>query len=549
MENEILEAISHIKNVSKKSPTAEKILNHISKTSASNIDLTFVNKTIKQLISKNKINDNFKIIVEPKNGILNQSIDEVQTEEFNETLDGSPTAPQFVDEKELEILIIATIATLKRKKKKCGLEEVFNLVKISLETGLTRENFNECLGNLISNKSVKHITINSRECLSLPKDDSNNHDDSNNNDDTISHDNTVSHDDTCVLKEDFNSYQVKCIKELQNVKEAFLKKLSDIEQNLEKNLEKKEYDEKYERLLNQLEKENLFLKDEIIRKDKIINNLLDNFSNRVPNHSDYVTYKNTEVSSQTDQQNINNMQTSTASSNYHEKENDKNHKIRNFSQNNSKTCDKIHVNKNANNNTKAREPLDQADKKSESEEIIEQSNPNTLHKKRPCTIIVGDSTVKHLHGKSIANKTSRDNIILVKPFPGARTKAMKHYVSPDLEKKPDLVILHTGTNDLKSDSSPEEIANEITSLALSVKEKGHQIAVSGILPRGDRFSKKAKDVNDCLEIKCKEHNIDVISHENINTRSHLNQDRLHPNRKGQYMMGNNFSTFINNFYF
>ena len=328
--------------------------------------------------------------MEPKNGILNQSIDEVQTEEFNETLDGSPTAPQFVDEKELEILIIATIATLKIKNKKCGPEEVFNLVKISLETGLTRENFNECLSNLISNKSVKNITINSRECLSLPKDNSNNHDDSNNNDDTISHDNTVSHDDTCVLKEDFNSYQVKCIKELHNVKEAFLKKLSDIKQNLEKNLEKKEYDEKYERLLNQLEKENLFLKDEIIRKDKIINNLLDNFSNRVPEHSDYVTYKNTEVSSQTDQQNTNNMQTSTASSNYHEKENDKNHKIRNFSQNNSKTCDKIHVNKNTNNNTKGREPLDEADKKSESEEIIEQSNPNTLHKKRPCTIIVGD---------------------------------------------------------------------------------------------------------------------------------------------------------------
>ena len=158
------------------------------------------------------------------------------------------------------------------------------------------------------------------------------------------------------------------------------------------------------------------------------------FSNRVPENSDYVTYKNTEVSSQTDQQNINNIQTSTASSNYHEKENDENHKIRNFSQPNSKTCDKIHVNKNTNNNTKGRELLDQAYKKSESEGIIEQSNPNTLHKKRPCTIIVGDSTVKHLHGKCIANKTSRDNIILVKPFPGARTKAMKHYVSPDSEK-------------------------------------------------------------------------------------------------------------------
>ena len=99
MENEILEAISHIKNVSKKSPTAEKILNHISKTSASNIDLTFVNETSKQLIAKNKINDNFKTIVEPENGNLNQSTDEVQTDGFNEILDGSATAPQFVDEK------------------------------------------------------------------------------------------------------------------------------------------------------------------------------------------------------------------------------------------------------------------------------------------------------------------------------------------------------------------------------------------------------------------------------------------------------------------
>ena len=55
--------------------------------------MTFVNETIKQFIAKNKINDNFKIIVEPENGNLNQSTDEVQTDEFNEALDGDPTAP------------------------------------------------------------------------------------------------------------------------------------------------------------------------------------------------------------------------------------------------------------------------------------------------------------------------------------------------------------------------------------------------------------------------------------------------------------------------
>ena len=42
------------------------------------------------------INDNFKIIVESKNGNLNQSTDEGQTllnDDLNETPDGSPTAP------------------------------------------------------------------------------------------------------------------------------------------------------------------------------------------------------------------------------------------------------------------------------------------------------------------------------------------------------------------------------------------------------------------------------------------------------------------------
>ena len=47
-------------------------------------------------------------------------------------------------------------------------------------------------------------------------------------------------------------------------------------------------------------------------------------------------------------------------------------------------------------------------------------------------IIASDSAVKHVNGKSIAHKTSSDNIILVKPFLGACIKAINHYVSPDL---------------------------------------------------------------------------------------------------------------------
>ena len=69
-----------------------------------------------------------------------------------------------------------------------------------------------------------------------------------------------------------------------------------MEQNLEENLDKKEFDKKYERLLNQLEKKALFQKDDIRRKYIVIKNLLDNVSNSVPEDSNYITSKYTEVS-------------------------------------------------------------------------------------------------------------------------------------------------------------------------------------------------------------------------------------------------------------
>ena len=80
---------------------------------------------------------------------------------MNEIPDRSPTTPQLSDGNESEVLIMVTLATLKIKNKKCGLE-VFKVVKDLLETDLVRESFNECHGELISNKSVKHNKINSR---------------------------------------------------------------------------------------------------------------------------------------------------------------------------------------------------------------------------------------------------------------------------------------------------------------------------------------------------------------------------------------------------
>ena len=64
---------------------------------------------------------------------------------------------------------------------------------------------------------------------------------------------------------------------------------------------------------------------------------------------------------------------------------------------------------------------------------------------------------------------SRRRKVVVKYFSGAKTKDIKSYVIPTVEQKPDNIILHTGTNDLKTIDTPEEITMEILNLAMTCK--------------------------------------------------------------------------------
>ena len=81
------------------------------------------------------------------------------------------STPVFVEDNEIEILIIARISTLKRSSKNCGRNEVFYLVQTSLDTNITRETFYELLQDMTETNAVKLRTIGDRECLSLPKEE------------------------------------------------------------------------------------------------------------------------------------------------------------------------------------------------------------------------------------------------------------------------------------------------------------------------------------------------------------------------------------------
>ena len=55
-----------------------------------------------------------------------------------------------------------------------------------------------------------------------------------------------------------------------------------------------------------------------------------------------------------------------------------------------------------------------------------------------------------------------------------------------------MVILHTGTNDLKSDQNPSDIATEIINLAKNIKISRTAVSISSLIPCGDRLSEKGK---------------------------------------------------------
>ena len=165
---------------------------------------------------------------------------------------------------------------------------------------------------------------------------------------------------------------------------------------------------------------------------------------------------------------------------------------------------------------------------------------NSISKiKKRAVVILGDSIVKNVNGRQLSKSLSNEKVS-VKSFPGATTKQMSTYVKPTLEEKPDTIILHMGTNDLRSEDEPDKIANYIVDVAVACKQTGCEVIISALLPRGDKFSDKAKEVNDNLKELCLSKSISLMEHRNF----HLNNIKLHPNRKGSGILASNFLKFF-----
>jgi len=88
--------------------------------------------------------------------------------------------------------------------------------------------------------------------------------------------------------------------------------------------------------------------------------------------------------------------------------------------------------------------------------------------------------LKHIEGYKMSEATSRQEKIIFKSFSGATTDCMNSHAVPTTKRNPKTIILHCGTNDIRSKNSPEEIAREIIELATGIRNDDNTIYVSSI---------------------------------------------------------------------
>ena len=90
MENLLLEAITHAKNISKKKPSVKRLLAHINSLGANNWDESVVEETLCILRTKGIINENYKILATSDTSALSSDDELLETPLVSSTDDTIP---------------------------------------------------------------------------------------------------------------------------------------------------------------------------------------------------------------------------------------------------------------------------------------------------------------------------------------------------------------------------------------------------------------------------------------------------------------------------
>ena len=169
------------------------------------------------------------------------------------------------------------------------------------------------------------------------------------------------------------------------------------------------------------------------------------------------------------------------------------------------------------------------------------SKSGEVGKTRPI-VLIGDSMIKHIDPKKLSQRHVHKF-----SYPGKTTAEIAEAVDniAVASADPSHVIIHTGTNNLPSESADSCVA-DIKNLVLKVKSKfpNSSIGLSGIVYREDiNVDAKRIEVNERVKLTAVDNNFTYIDNSVIDA-SALNGSRLHLNAKGSSLLAVQFIKFL-----
>ena len=143
--------------------------------------------------------------------------------------------------------------------------------------------------------------------------------------------------------------------------------------------------------------------------------------------------------------------------------------------------------------------------------------------------VVGNSLIEIITAIGI----SRTNTFKMRPHPGATIVDICNYIKPELRHKPDVIIIHCGTNDM------ENVVNKVKTIKKLVKELDKydqqnppKVDISSLIKRCDQdFNDHIVNINEKVQRLCNDKGLAFLANNKIG-RSCLVKAKLHLNRRG-----------------
>ena len=168
-------------------------------------------------------------------------------------------------------------------------------------------------------------------------------------------------------------------------------------------------------------------------------------------------------------------------------------------------------------------------------------NKNHTQSKKNVTII-GDSMLNGINEKGF-----KHNKVKVRAHPGATSEDLYHFIKPSVNKKPDIIILHAGTNDIPNDLKTIDNIKKIDDY-IKVNSPATKLVISNIITRNDKtgYRDKVIKMNERISKFCEKNEIGLVDNINIDATC-LGAQKLHMNKKGNSYLANNVIKFLSDY--